>query len=205
MERNDILQALGDYWPRLRSRLDSSESFAKDWDDAFLVYEASEFRAACRGFAAANSGKAPSIQDLRNLLAPKRTLHPENSSPVTRERRCPTCETRLREWEHADAPGGPKWRDLGDGGFLFQKRDDGWYAVRCPACKGPRLFRSGMNALPQAREPAAWLPMSQTPLKAWMADIYGGKTSRVEAVSSSLFRAMNRTRAAFVAQERAKA
>ena len=197
MSELELLQVLGDYWPTLHSKM-SGDAFRKNWTEAFENYDAAAVRESAKTWFIANGSKPPTIQNLRAVLTPTKKA---GASPELRERTCPTCTTRLREWYHADADGGPKWRILGDGGLLFQQRPDGWYAVRCPTCKGPTSYRA---TLPVAKDPTAWMPLARTPLQALMPEVYDGKTQTMLKVSAAIGRAADRTRKAFVAQEKGR-
>ena len=197
MSEMDLFQILGDFWPRLHAQM-SNDAKRKMWLAAFENYDAAAVRDSARVWAESNASKTPSVNDLRRTLTPTKKA---GASPELRERTCPTCTTRLREWYHADADGGPKWRILGDGGLLFQQRPDGWYAVRCPTCTGPTSYRA---TLPVAKDPTAWMPLARTPLQALMPEVYDGKTQTMLKVSAAIGRAADRTRKAFVAQEKGR-
>ncbi|MFQ5973038.1 MAG: hypothetical protein ACE5Q3_11960 [Alphaproteobacteria bacterium] len=97
----------------------------------------------------------------------------DDDRPPIVSKPCGGCGVAIR---HEDM-GGKLRRFPTDGGLVFQQRDDGgWFAARCPECRGPEIYRrphgaerlaDAPNALPvphpDAWQSGAWLPAARTP------------------------------------------
>ncbi len=160
-EFNDFILCVEEYFDEVKRLLRPGQK--KVYKAMIAPYDMAYVQEAVEHFSR-QTDRFPQANEFGQVLLNFATGGKEREQDIQeRDWQCTVCEEHIVEYRVEN-----RWLRFSDvGGLMYLEREEGWYAVRCWECGGPKRYRAGAKKhlpIPELHDRPHYRPESKTPL-----------------------------------------